>query len=54
MKTESLVKQRMELAGSIAHSRLMIYRKYHPDFFRRMLQRQQIKQADVLRQERAK
>jgi len=50
--TGYLTKKRMRLAGSIAHSRLMIRRGYYPDFFRRLLISQQIQQRDALRQER--
>lgn len=50
--TERLAKRRMNLAGSIAHCRLMIRRNYHPEFFQKLLIKEQKRQRDILRQER--
>jgi len=46
------VKKRLKLSSSIAHSRLMIRCNYHPEFFSKLLVKQQIEQSDALRQER--
>jgi len=44
--------KRMKMASSIAHSREMIRRGYHPEFFKGVLIKLQTKQSNILRQER--
>lgn len=53
MSKKRLVEKRLYLAGNIAHSRCMIQHNYHPEFFKRVLVKLQIKQRDILRQERS-
>ena len=52
MNAIGLVRQRMMLAKSIAHCRLMIRRNYHTGFFKELLIKHQINQSKVLLQER--
>lgn len=47
-----LIRRRMALASSIAHSRKMIQQGYHPEFFKELLIKLQVRQKNVLRRER--
>lgn len=52
--SKQLMETRMRLASNIAHCRNMIRCGYHTEFFQKLLERKQIAQKNVLREERGK